>query len=84
MTGTRAELAQLGRLYKVSEAAMLLGVSPMTLYRRIKAGSINVKRVSERCTRITQAEFDRLLTEAGFFDPSPAVAAEPSVEAGAA
>lgn len=44
------------RLLKVPEAAALLGISPLSLYRFISQGRLPVVRISARCVRFSRAQ----------------------------
>ncbi|WP_295219758.1 helix-turn-helix domain-containing protein [Ruminococcus sp.] len=48
---------------KVSEAAMILGLSVHTVYRLIEQGELQCKRLSVRKTMIPAAEIERYVNE---------------------
>src|SRR5919199_2379242 len=47
--------------YSISEAAALLGVSRVSVWRWIRAGQIPVARIGHRTTRIKREDIERLL-----------------------
>ena len=51
--------------YNISQAASLLGVSRMSIWRWIRAGRLPVARLGHRTTRIRREDLERLLTERG-------------------
>ena len=52
-------------LYNISQAAALLGVSRVTIWRWIRAGRLPVARLGHRTTRIKRADLERLLVPSG-------------------
>ncbi|MHB8576853.1 MAG: ATP-binding protein [Dehalococcoidia bacterium] len=54
----------------MSQAAALLGVSRMTLWRWAKAGRLPMARLGHRTVRISRADLDQLLVETGSRGPT--------------
>ncbi|MGA2977317.1 MAG: helix-turn-helix domain-containing protein [Spirochaetia bacterium] len=48
------------RLLKIEEAAIILGIHPITVWRRIKAGALPVIHPSPGTTRISREAVERL------------------------
>ncbi len=51
--------------YNIVQAAELLGVSRVSVWRWIRAGRLPAARLGNRTTRIERADLDRLLPEFG-------------------
>src|SRR5215210_4127619 len=51
--------------YSISQAAALLGVSRMTIWRWVRAGRLPVARLGHRTSRIRREDLDALLAERG-------------------
>src|SRR5215212_12223192 len=51
--------------YNISQAAALLGVSRMTIWRWVRAGRLPVARLGHRTSRIRREDLDALLAERG-------------------
>jgi excisionase family DNA binding protein len=65
--------------YSVSEAAALLGVSRMTVWRWISAGTLRASRLGQRISRISREDLDRfLLARKGGYTPEPGSAPVPN------
>src|SRR5579883_367749 len=64
---TRARVTSAGarREYSISQAAGLLGVSRVTLWRWIRAGRLPVTRLGHRTARIQHDDLERFLRDAG-------------------
>jgi excisionase family DNA binding protein len=48
------------KLYKVNEAAQLLGVSPLTVYRWLTDGTLHGIRLGRKLWRIPHSDIERL------------------------
>lgn len=48
------------RLYKVNEAAELLGVSPLTVYRWLNDGTLRGVRLGHKLWRVPASEIERM------------------------
>ena len=46
--------------YKVREAAALLGVSPLTVYRWLRDGTLRGVRIGPKLLRIPRSEIERM------------------------
>src|SRR5262249_34494512 len=64
--------------YSVAEAAALLGVSRVTIWRWVRAGRLPIWRLGHRTARIKRENLERLLSERG----STSVAPRPADAAG--
>ena len=51
--------------YSVSQAATLLGVNRVTIWRWIRTGRLPASRVGSRTTRIARVDIERALTRVG-------------------
>lgn len=72
------------KLYKPTEAALLLSLTVGTIHKRILAGSIQAVRLSSRAIRIPEAELLRIQRD-GFGPRRPARPRRPNCQrAGAA
>src|SRR5215212_5516372 len=60
-----AEAAGERSYYSISQAAALLGVSRVSIWRWIRAGQLPVIRLGHRTVRIAHADLDRLLARSG-------------------
>src|SRR3982750_2610480 len=55
--------------YSISQAAALLGVSRVSIWRWIRAGQLPVIRLGHRTVRIAHADLDQLLVRKGRAGP---------------
>src|ERR687893_212896 len=61
--GASAQAADARSYYSISQAAALLGVSRMSIWRWIGAGRLPAARLGHRTTRIRREDLAQLLTE---------------------
>ena len=62
-TGALAPAADAHSYYSISQAAALLGVSRMSIWRWVRAGRLPVARFGHRTARIRREDLDRLVVE---------------------
>ena len=65
------DVADRSPLLTLNEAAQFLGVSKTQLYRLARAGQIELLRVGQRSTRVTQASLDSYVKNAKRVGRSP-------------
>lgn len=58
--------------YKVREAAYLLGVSPLTVYRWLRDGTLRGVRIGPKLLRIPRSEIERMAQGLPKQQPEPA------------
>src|SRR5437899_11155590 len=63
-TRALAPAADAHSYYSISQAAALLGVSRMSIWRWVRAGRLPVARFGHRTARIRREDLDRLVLEA--------------------
>ena len=68
-TGALAPAADAHSYYSISQAAALLGVSRMSIWRWVRAGRLPVARFGHRTARIRREDLDRR-PRASFSEPS--------------
>src|SRR5712692_10824187 len=61
--GALAPAADAHSYYSVSQAAALLGVSRMSIWRWVRSGRLPVARFGHRTARIRREDLDRLVVE---------------------
>src|SRR6476661_311960 len=62
---SRPEVGDEPSYYNISQAASLLGVSRMSIWRWIRAGRLPVARLGHRTSRIRREDLEQLLAERG-------------------
>src|SRR5438874_293947 len=67
--------------YSISQAAALLSVSRVSIWRWIRAGQLPVARLGHRTTRIKREDIERLLVHGGPARSGPSRAPEAGAEA---
>src|SRR5947209_3458825 len=67
------------RYYSISQAAALLGVSRVSIWRWVRDGRLPVARLGHRTARIKQEDLDALLLRGGANGPRSWVAAQRDV-----
>src|ERR671925_395490 len=72
----RADGAGEQRYYSISQAAALLGVSRVTIWRWVRAGRLLVWRLGHRTVRIKREDLERVLAQSGPAGPRSAVVGE--------
>jgi excisionase family DNA binding protein len=66
--------------YSMTQAAALLGVSRMSIWRWVRAGRLPVSRLGHRTVRIERAALERLMEQAGSASEDEALAAFPTAD----
>src|SRR4051812_36793423 len=63
--------------YSISEAAALLGVSRVSIWRWIRAGHLTASRLGHRTTRIKRDDLERILVQIGSAGSSSSIIRKP-------
>jgi excisionase family DNA binding protein len=81
-TRTRTGTAEERRYYSISQAAALLGVSRVSIWRWIRAGRLPAARLGDRTTRIARDDLERFLVRVGPARSAPPAGREPGARDG--